>query len=223
MSEPILSRQERQARTRRQLLVAAAQIFASKGYHGATVSKIARRAGYTTGAVYGNFASKDGLFLALIDDHLEVQRNGLEQLLEEDDPAELRAQHRARIQGVVTALTRSSADDEPPATSGELTAIQLWTLTMEFLLYALRERPDLRPAISQRPRQLEGRLRGVVDHWLEVEGRDCALGPAEMALAHSLFIEGLALRLMQDPDLISPERAADLITTLLFELPCGGE
>ena len=223
MDEPILSRKERQVLTRQQLLVAAAEVFAARGYHGATVSQIAASAGYTTGAVYSNFASKEGLFLALIDQQLEVQRTGLEELLDEDDPAKLRAQHRARIAGVVTALTQSSPDDEPAGTGGELTAIQLWTLTVEFLLYALRERPDLRPAISQRPRQLQEQLGRVIEHGLELEGRASALEPRQIALAHSILIEGLALRLMQDPDLISPEGAADLITALLFDFPASSQ
>jgi len=223
MSEPILSRKQRQVQTRQQLLVAAAQVFASRGYHGATVSQIATTAGYTTGAVYSNFTSKEGLFLALIDQQLEVQRTGLEELLEEDDPAALRAQHRARIEGVVTALTASSAGDEPAGTDGALTAIQLWTLTVEFLLYALRERPDLRPAISQRPRRLQEQLGRVIEHGLELEGRASALEPREIALAQTILIEGLALRLMQDPELISPERAAELITALLFEFPTSSE
>lgn len=53
--------------TREALLDAAAQLFAEKGYEGTGVSEIARLAGYTKGALYANFASKEQLFRALIE------------------------------------------------------------------------------------------------------------------------------------------------------------
>ena len=42
-------------------------MFAQRGYHQATVEEIAAEAGFTTGAVYSNFAGKEELFLALAD------------------------------------------------------------------------------------------------------------------------------------------------------------
>jgi AcrR family transcriptional regulator len=52
---------------RRQLIDAAAEVFAEKGYDRAGVAEIARRAGYTTGAIYGRFSGKAELLLAAID------------------------------------------------------------------------------------------------------------------------------------------------------------
>ena len=46
---------------RRQLLEAAARVFARKGYAGAKIQDIVREAGLSTGAVYGRFGSKDEL------------------------------------------------------------------------------------------------------------------------------------------------------------------
>ena len=40
---------------REKLVASAAVVFAEKGYDGAGVAEIARRAGYTTGAIYGRF------------------------------------------------------------------------------------------------------------------------------------------------------------------------
>jgi AcrR family transcriptional regulator len=54
---------------RDKLVEAAAQVFAEKGYDGAGVAEIARRAGYTTGAIYGRFKGKAELLLAAIDAH----------------------------------------------------------------------------------------------------------------------------------------------------------
>src|ERR1700730_5330771 len=59
--------------TRRNLLEAAAVVFAREGFHGASLDEVAATAGFTKGAVYSNFKSKDDLFLALLDDRIERQ------------------------------------------------------------------------------------------------------------------------------------------------------
>jgi AcrR family transcriptional regulator len=53
--------------TRDRLLAAAAEVFAEKGYDRAGVQEIARRAGFTTGAIYGRFRGKADLLLAAIE------------------------------------------------------------------------------------------------------------------------------------------------------------
>jgi len=52
---------------REKLVAAAGVVFAEKGYDGAGVAEIARRAGYTTGAIYGRFTGKAELLLAAIE------------------------------------------------------------------------------------------------------------------------------------------------------------
>jgi AcrR family transcriptional regulator len=53
--------------TRAKLIEAAAQVFAEKGYDRAGVQEISRRAGLTTGAIYGRFAGKAELLQAAIE------------------------------------------------------------------------------------------------------------------------------------------------------------
>lgn len=65
---------------REKLIAAAAAVFAEKGYDGAGVAEIARRAGYTTGAIYGRFSGKAELLLAAIEARSE---NELDQLFNE--------------------------------------------------------------------------------------------------------------------------------------------
>jgi AcrR family transcriptional regulator len=65
---------------REKLVSAAAVVFAEKGYDGAGVAEIARRAGYTTGAIYGRFSGKAELLLAAIEARSE---NELDQLFNE--------------------------------------------------------------------------------------------------------------------------------------------
>src|SRR6185437_15796918 len=55
---------------RDRILDAAAKVFAAEGFAGATIDAIGQAAGFTKGAVYSNFGSKDELFLALLDPDL---------------------------------------------------------------------------------------------------------------------------------------------------------
>jgi AcrR family transcriptional regulator len=64
-----LTREESQALTRERLLAAAPQVVAREGYEGASIDKIADAAGYSKGAFYSNFASKDEFFLELLERH----------------------------------------------------------------------------------------------------------------------------------------------------------
>ena len=63
-----------QPSTRERILAAAAEVFAERGYEGAAVSDIARRAGFTTGAIYGRFRDKAELLLEVVRGVLESQQ-----------------------------------------------------------------------------------------------------------------------------------------------------
>jgi AcrR family transcriptional regulator len=60
-----LSRIERREKTRQDLLNAAETCFVTRGFHATSVDEVAERAGYTKGAVYSNFASKEDLFFGV--------------------------------------------------------------------------------------------------------------------------------------------------------------
>jgi AcrR family transcriptional regulator len=63
----------RREATRQRLLDAAARVFAETGLDAASVEAICERAGYTRGAFYSNFDSKDELFLALCAQQAQAQ------------------------------------------------------------------------------------------------------------------------------------------------------
>ena len=63
--------------TRDRLIAAAAEVFAEKGYDKAGVQEIARRAGFTTGAIYGRFRGKADLLLAAIDSQTHDELDAL--------------------------------------------------------------------------------------------------------------------------------------------------
>ncbi|HEY4125614.1 MAG TPA: TetR/AcrR family transcriptional regulator [Rhizomicrobium sp.] len=59
--------QERSLATRERIVAAAEWAFAEKGYEGARIADIAKRAGCSVGAVYFRFADKDALFFAIVE------------------------------------------------------------------------------------------------------------------------------------------------------------
>ncbi|HUZ21522.1 MAG TPA: helix-turn-helix domain-containing protein [Acidimicrobiales bacterium] len=121
-----LTRAEAKTRTRERVLDAAALVFARKGFAGASVEEIAESAGYSTGALYSNFESKEQLFLEL----LSVRRaRGISR----------------RVTAVAEILDEELVVDEDPfAALGRLFVkvagrnTELAPLQAEFWLYAVR-------------------------------------------------------------------------------------
>ncbi|WP_197375039.1 TetR/AcrR family transcriptional regulator [Mycolicibacterium baixiangningiae] len=64
------TRQRRMEHTRNLLLDAAEEVFAKQGFGGAALDDIAEVAGYTRGAIYSHFGTKEELFLAVIERHI---------------------------------------------------------------------------------------------------------------------------------------------------------
>ena len=73
-----LSRQERTEITRARLIQSAEKVFARDGFEAAKLEEIAADAGYTRGAFYANFDSKEDLFFALLEREVETRIGGLE-------------------------------------------------------------------------------------------------------------------------------------------------
>lgn len=96
-----LTRQERKERTRQQLLASGERVFRRKGFHEATVEMIAAEAGYTKGAFYANFSSKEDLFLTLLAPRLEARARAIDKLVDSeeiyDDASEAASQLMAYI------------------------------------------------------------------------------------------------------------------------------
>src|SRR5215212_6813407 len=66
-----LTRAERREQTRNDLIGAADRCFVEGGFHPTSLDQIADAAGYTKGAVYSNFASKEDLFFAVYERRAE--------------------------------------------------------------------------------------------------------------------------------------------------------
>ncbi len=79
----------RRGERQRQILDAAVEAFAEKGFHGARISDVARRAGVADGTIYLYFRSKEDLLLSVFEAKMEELRRGLEEALARvDDPLE---------------------------------------------------------------------------------------------------------------------------------------
>jgi AcrR family transcriptional regulator len=86
-----LDRRTRSARAERRdaraaFLRAAAAVFSERGFQDASVEDIAHRAGYSKGAIYWHFESKDDLFFALLEERLERPIREMIELLESAPP-----------------------------------------------------------------------------------------------------------------------------------------
>jgi AcrR family transcriptional regulator len=177
-----MTRQERSEQTREELVEAAREVFLERGFHGASLEDISLAAGYTTGAVYSRFGGKDGLFLAVLDDHIERR---LERYLEAADQApDFESACRELGRAAVAAGRR-----EPG-----------WTpLLMEFWMHASR-RDDLRAAVLERQQR---QLDVVAVRMAEIAAREgiTPLRPIhEILRAVTALARGLGLERQIAPD-----------------------
>jgi AcrR family transcriptional regulator len=85
-----LSRAERRERTPDDLIAAADRCFVEGGFHATTLDQIAAAAGYTKGAVYSNFASKEDRFFAVYERRADRAEADVARLLADDPRAGLR-------------------------------------------------------------------------------------------------------------------------------------
>ena len=71
-----LNGKEKQAHTRSCLMQSAANVFAQRGLQQASIDEVAEDAGFTKGAFYANFKSKEELFLAMLDERFAERARG---------------------------------------------------------------------------------------------------------------------------------------------------
>lgn len=158
--EPLTPERRRQ-QTRDHLLAAAAQVFAERGFYGASLDDVAAVAGFTKGAVYSNFESKEGLFLALFKANYDREMDALrETLVASDVPPEFRL---SDFVALIREQTRQAGGN-------------LGVLYQEFWLYAARN-PAARDQLT---RFADQNVREVAEI-LEAEWKRQGLEPSEPA------------------------------------------
>jgi AcrR family transcriptional regulator len=121
--------QARTKETQARILDAAQTLFADQGFEKTQLEEVAARAGYTRGAIYAHYSSKEDLFLALMEQRVYSKFGSL--LIDLENESDLKKRQSLFKQW----LTRQIAD-------------RSWgTLTLEFKLYALR-RPSSREKLQ---------------------------------------------------------------------------
>jgi AcrR family transcriptional regulator len=144
---PSLSRKEKQTKTRSALLSSAAKLICRKGITGASVEDVASDAGYTKGAFYANFKSKEELFLVMLDERYAAELERIEAHL----PGE----------GAPAEEVRESAEDFIQFVRSDPDWPRLY---FEFVVYAARNK-EFREELATRNRAMRERIAEVIRNW----------------------------------------------------------
>jgi AcrR family transcriptional regulator len=193
------TRAESQAATRAELLDAAARVFRRRGYEGASVAEIADAAGYSHGAVYSNFKSKEDLFLALYEQRVARR------------VAEIDAAWSA--EGTLEERAKAAGDDWLERLVGDPTP---FLLRLELTVRAAHDR-RLRRKLATRVGAVPLAIRRLVESALEEDEHMAEPLPVpaeEIAIAFQALSLGLALEALADPKAVRPGLGGDLAAVL---------
>lgn len=142
----------RRERTRERLLDAAFEVFARLGVQSASIEAICEAAGFTRGAFYSNFASKEELFLALTERETRAQLTALEAAADTVDAETVTTRDglRAAVRTVVASVMPDRA------------AKRSWSvMALEFEMLALRDR-QVAARYAEQQRRLQAELADVL-------------------------------------------------------------
>lgn len=190
-----LTRAERKAETRSSLLEAAATVFARRGMQQASIDAVAEHAGFTKGAVYAHFKSKEELFLAMLDDRFARHAEEIDDLLASDAEPE----DQARV-GAANFIDLISSDPE-------------WErLFFEFSAYAARNENFRRELVARR-RRLQERMAELFRRRAEELGVEPPFPIEEIARMTFAMADGIALQKLLDPDSVPDEMYPTMLAT----------
>jgi AcrR family transcriptional regulator len=175
---------ERTAATRRKLLAAAERIFARDGFEAARLEDIAAGAGYTRGAFYANFAGKEEIFIALLEQW-----------------------GRQRIDSISAVLrTQKSPHHKLAALRKHYSAIakdrRLVLISLEFKLFALRH-PEAHARLRDRHRRMRATWGKLFAELLQALGRTLPFSNPAASAACLALAQGLLLEQLVDPKTLS--------------------
>lgn len=142
-----MAKQERAVRTRRAVLVAAAEVIGERGFEAATIAEIIQRANVTKGALYFHFPSKDALARAVIAEQTDmlVPPPGDSRLQDAIDFSH-RVARALREDPVLQAGTRIAV--ETTFSSEPLVPYSDWIAIATGMFTEARERGELLPAVN---------------------------------------------------------------------------
>src|ERR1700682_984092 len=182
--------------TREKLFEAAARVFEEQGIGGASIEAIAAEAGFTRGAFYSNFKSKDELIIAMIEDHVEqsIRRN-----------LDLLARHK-NIADFLDALKTMDRSQQDPLGRSPL-------LHMEMILFVARAEKR-RPELSERLRARRKLIADIVETTSKNGDKNKGLNPAWTGAILLALEYGFRLHRLIDPETTPSDSFLRAITDL---------
>jgi AcrR family transcriptional regulator len=199
-----LTRAQKRERTYEGLISAAERLFVERGFHASTVDEIALEAGFTKGAVYSNFESKEDLFFAVYERRAERALAEIDEVLGENGPA-AGLEHLASD----AARRRGGAED------GWLAVF------FEFWAHVVR-RPELRDRFARiHSRALEP-MAGAVERFAGERGISIPVEARSLNVAMNAMVLGLSLERLTQPDLVDVGLGARMVRLVLEDLERGG-
>jgi len=168
--------------TREKLFEAAARVFEEQGIGGASIEDLAAAAGFTRGAFYSNFKSKDELIIAMLEDHVEqtVRRN-----------LDLLARHQ-NLADFIDALKTMDRSKQDPLGRSPL-------LHMEMILFVARAEKR-RPELAKRLRARRKLITDIVETTAKNSGKNGIPNPAWAGAVVLALEDGFRLHRLIDPE-----------------------
>ncbi len=164
------------------LFEAAARVFEEQGIGGASIEAIAAAAGFTRGAFYSNFKSKDELIIAMLEDHVaqSIRRN-----------LDLLAVH-TNVADFIDALKTMDRTRQDPLGRSPL-------LHMEMILFVARAEKR-RPDLAKRLRARRKLIADIVETTLKDSGKNASLNPTWTGAILLALEDGFRLHRLIDPE-----------------------
>lgn len=170
-----LTQEERKTETRQLLIESAVETFAQLGFHGASVDKIAEYAGFSKGAFYAHFNSKEELFLTILKQQMHLHVNNIHQVIDQQHSFS----HFIETMDEYFLSVRQEN--------------RIWSmLNMEFLLYALREE-SVRNKWSKMITESVEQISKNLEKLMSKENHESSLSADEMAWTILSLENGMAI------------------------------
>ena len=193
------TRAERQVRTRTELIDAAERLFSANGFHSTSLDAVADSAGYTKGAVYSNFSSKEDLFFAVYERRVEQHLEHIgPRIAGSDDVIE-------GVLGVIAEVANRREQDD-----GWLAVF------FEFWTHVLRH-PEHRERFAAIHSRGADPFVSALERFAAEREIELPLDPRELAVSFFAMGTGLSLEQLTQPDVVDA-RVAVGVQRLMFDL-----
>jgi AcrR family transcriptional regulator len=184
-------------KAREELLNAALQVFARRGYRDAGVDEIAAEAGYSKGALYWHFPGKEELLTALLEERVDAPMRERIALLASAPPE----------RDMAVEATREFARQLDEAREALLLEREYWSL-------AIRD-PKIRARYAARQTELRGALAAAI----EARGRHLGtphlpMPPEDVARMVMSIIGGLTIEELIEPGSVRPELLGEALAVV---------